>query len=134
MTAKKPDYLKVIAGTVRADRKSPEKPLPPLTSMPVRPSWLSGVEGVREWKRLSSLMMKNQMLNGGNFSVLAHYCGLHDALSNVWLAGNVPHAATLQTYRGLAASLGLLSFAMEPLKGEQRPNKFANNSARNARA
>ena len=133
MSARKPDVLKLIAGTDRRDRMSAEKPLPALTSAPARPSWLTGVEGVREWNRLSKLMMKNQMLNGGNCHVLGHFCGLHDAMSKAWLSETVPTAALMQTYRTLAASLGLLSLSA-PMKNERPANRFANNAAHKNRA
>lgn len=129
MTARKPDALKLIAGTARPDRSAPGVALPLLDSAPPRPCWLKDSEAVSEWDRLIKVMMANRLLNHGNVSVLAQYCALHGNLARMWRNGRQPVAALIGAHRSLASSLGLLSLAApEPVRTANRFAQLAQRS------
>ena len=113
---------------------SRDAPLPALSDLPTRPAWLKSPEAIREFHRLTSFMLTHQLLNSGNVQTVAHLAALHGKIAEMWADGTPPVAALLATYRGMAASLVLLSLAAPPMKNERLVNRFANNAARKTRA
>ena len=125
---RKPEHLKVLAGTTRKDRP-PKPPEPPpedigeefpdaendatidmelvLLPNPPAPVWLPNIHAKREWARLAPLLVKHKLLTVGGLSPLGMLCALHGKIVQLYSAGEAPPAAMLGTYRSLINDFGL---------------------------
>lgn len=129
MTARKPDYLKLLAGTARGDRVAPTTPaLPPLRGVPAAPPWLTNLDAVKEWHRLAPVLTVNRLLTPGNVGLFAQMCALHGRLVEMWTGGATPTAALISAYRALCNELGLSSMTL-PAPAD-KPNRFLTNFKR----
>lgn len=129
MTARKPDHLKLLTGTARADRVAPATPaLPPIDAVPIPPAWLTNLEAVREWHRLAPVMVACKLLNTGNLQILVQVCALHGRLVEMWTAGATPTAALIMAFRKLSNDLGLTN--IQTPTPAAKPNRFLVNRAR----
>lgn len=121
MTARRPDHLKLLAGTARADRAAPETAaLPPIGDAPPAPDWLPNAFAANEWRRLAPVLVANKLLNDGNLNVFAQLCALHGRLVQLWTAGATPTAAMISAFRALSGELGLLSMSLPAAKPKNR--------------
>lgn len=124
MTTRKPASLKLLAGTARADRAAPATPaLPAIDTTPNPPLWLTNVDAVKEWRRLSPILVANHLLHQGNVSLLGQLCALHGRLVEMWTGGATPTAALLSAYRGLYNAMGLSSMALQA-PADPKTNRF----------
>lgn len=91
MSAKKPTNLKVISGTLQPCRSSSATvTLPILTEAPAAPDWLPNAHAIKEWKRLSAILLANKLLTEGALSALAMLCALHGKIVQLYAAGETP--------------------------------------------
>ena len=133
MTARKPDRLKLLAGTARPDRTSPGAPaLPLLDAVPSAPAWLVNLDALREWHRLAPVLVANRLLHAGNLGVFGQYCALHGHLIAAWQSDLTPTAAMLSAYRALSVALGLAGMALSA-PADSKPNRFAEIANRRTR-
>ncbi|MDQ1924556.1 hypothetical protein [Massilia pseudoviolaceinigra] len=133
---RKPDGLKVVAGTERKDRK-PEgnAELPILSDVPPAPDWLPNAHAVREWSRLAAILTANRLLTEGGLSSLGMMCALHGKIVQLYAAGEAPTASMAGTLRNLANDFGLTPVAqgkVKPVGETEKGNKFAGNGKRSA--
>lgn len=129
MTARRPDYLKLLANTARPDRVAAATPaLPPIDAVPIPPAWLTNVQAVREWHRLAPVMVACKLLNAGNLQTLVQVCALHGRLVEMWTGGETPTAALIMAFRKLSNDLGLTSFPTPT--PPSKPNRFSVNGKR----
>lgn len=129
MTCRKPTALKLLASTARPDRIAPAtSALPVLDAVPTPPSWLTNVDAVKEWRRLSPVLVATRLLHEGNVAMLGQLCALHGRLVEMWIGGKTPTAALLSAYRGLCNTLGLSGMVLAP--PADKPNRFANNGTK----
>lgn len=116
--SRKPDALKLIAGTTRPDRAVEGVALPLLTGHTDAPDWLPNAHAVKEWNRLAPILTKARLLTDGGLSALGILCALHGKLVQLWTAGEAPTGALLAAYRGLTNDFGLTPVA----QGKVRPS------------
>ena len=125
MTGRKPDALKLLAGTARRDRAATNVPaLPPVTAVPTPPAWLADLTAVREWHRLAGTLAACKLLTEGNVGTLAQLCALHAKLVSTWNEGLTPKAALISAYRGLSHDLGLTGMATAAPASNTESNRF----------
>jgi phage terminase small subunit len=131
MNRRKPDHLKLLAGTFRPSRAAPEHvELPRVEAVPQPPSWLTNQLAVDEWMRLGQILVANRLLSEAALGPLAILCALHAALAQATSAGATPKASLIAQYRALAGDFGLTLAAQQRLKppapaAAGRPNPFA---------
>lgn len=125
---RKPRALKIIAGTVRADRdRYPVLALPLAESVPEAPSWLPNLHAVREWARLAPALHAAGLLTEVGLSALGMLCALHGRLVQTWSAGESPKIYLIAQYRSLASDFGLTPIAQARMKTQRGPlaqNRF----------
>ncbi|MEQ8409116.1 MAG: hypothetical protein RKH07_12655 [Gammaproteobacteria bacterium] len=105
--ARKPKNLKVVAGTDRKDRDVSEIEIPPVEEMPQAPDWITNAHAVKEWNRLCPILMATKLLTDADLSTLAHLCGLHGKIVQLYAAGEAPTASMITTLRNLQNDFGL---------------------------
>jgi len=134
---KKPPQLKAVAGTGRKDRDTPADDaveLPLVANYPDPPDWLPNPHAVKEWHRLVPILMANRLLTEASLGPLAHLCGLHGKIVQLYAAGEAPTASMTGTLRNLHNDFGLTPIAQGKVRaapnGGITGNEFANNGRR----
>ena len=132
--ARKPSQLKVVAGTDRPDRQyDPPVDLPLVDDVPEAPDWLPNTHAIKEWNRLASILHANGLLTEAGLAPLAHMCGLHGKIVQLYAAGEAPTGHMVAQYRNFANDFGLTPVAQGKVKGSEKEkpgNKFAGNGKR----
>jgi hypothetical protein len=110
---RKPDHLKLVAGTSRPDRIEPTADFraPELTECPEAPAWLKNEHAIAEWKVLAPIFIANGLLTAANTSALGQLCALHGKLVQLWSAGETPTGHLMSQYLNLIKAFGLVSLA-----------------------
>lgn len=103
---RKPNALKVLAGTDRPDRHREEAQFPKPDSFEP-PDFLTGPIAVQIWRDLVELLDGAGVLDAADVRMLAHFCNWDAALVQKWDAGMMPNAAEITQLRLLAADFGL---------------------------
>lgn len=134
---RKPSSLKVIAGTDQPCRALPKDAaaLPVISDVPAAPDWLPNAHAVREWERLTPILVANKLLTEAGLSALGMLCALHGKLVQLWAAGEAPVASMVAQYRSLINDFGLTPVAqgkVRPVASEAQANPFAKNGKRGA--
>lgn len=132
---RKPDHLKVIAGTDQPCRMTPVVELPLCDGVPSAPDWLPNVHAVKEWDRLAPILAANGLLTKAGLSALAMLCALHGKVVQLFAAGEAPTGHMIAQYRNLINDFGLTPVAqgkVKPLGEKEKGNRFANNGKRTA--
>lgn len=125
MTARRPDHLKLLAGTARPDRAAPATPaLPAIEAVPPPPPWMTNLHAVKEWNRLAPVLVACKLLNAGTVGLFAQMCAVHGRLVQMWAEGSTPTAALLSAYRALCNELGLSSMTLPA--AVDKSNRFLN--------
>jgi len=126
---RRPNNLKVIAGTTRADRETPAgAELPLLAETPRAPDWLPNAHAVREWDRLAPMLVANKLLAEADLSALGHLCALHGKIVQLWTAGETPTGHLLAQFNALASAFGLSPAwrsKVKPIGDKDSGNPFA---------
>ena len=122
--------MKVISGTVRADRPEPDGPrLPAIEDVPPAPDWLPNAHAVNEWNRLARILTAHRLLTEAGTGSLAVLCALYGKIQQLYAAGESPTANMIGQYRGLANDFGLTPIAQGKVKpaagGDAAGNRFA---------
>ena len=129
--SRKPEHLKMAAGTSRPDRPPlPSVELPIIDALPPAPDWLPNAHSVKEWERLGPVLVANKLLTDGGLSAFGMLCALHGKLVQLWSAGESPTGHMLAQYRNLINDFGLTPVAqgkVKPLGKESDANPFARN-------
>jgi phage terminase small subunit len=104
----KPQVLKMLAGTWRADREPALKAVAEIAPLgavldapPEPPDWLPTAEAVNEWNRLARFLVEKRSLTEGGLDPLGILCSLHGKLAQMWAAGECPTGYMLAQYRAL---------------------------------
>lgn len=138
---RKPNPLKVIAGTERKDRApvadAPVVELPLVEEVPAAPDWLPNPHAVKEWNRLAPILHANKLLTEASLSTLGQLCALHGKVVQLYAAGEAPVASMVAQLRALSNDFGLTPVAQGKVrpnsgKEENAVNKFARNGRRPA--
>lgn len=130
---KKPHNLKVVAGTARPDRIAPIVELPTIDQVPPPPDWLPNAHAIKEWDRLSPILVANKLLTEAALSTLGQLCALHGKVVQLYAAGESPNASMVAQLRALSNDFGLTPVAqgkVRPHGEEGKGNKFSNNGRR----
>ena len=132
--SRKPSQLKIVAGTDRSDRQyDPPVDLPLVDDVPEAPDWLPNTHAIKEWNRLASILHANGLLTEAGLAPLAHMCGLHGKIVQLYAAGEAPTGHMVAQYRNFANDFGLTPVAQGKVKGSEKEkpgNKFAGNGKR----
>lgn len=131
--SRKPNALKLIAGTTRPDRAVEGVALPLLAGRPDAPDWLPNAHAVKEWHRLAPILTSARLLTDGGLSALGILCALHGKLVQLWTAGETPTGAMLAAYRGLTNDFGLTPVAQGKVtatSANNASNPFTTNGKR----
>jgi phage terminase small subunit len=133
---KKPESLKIIAGTDRKDRVNiPVVEFDPITEVPAAPNWLPNAHAVNEWNRLAPILTVNKLLTDGDLGTLGQLCALHGKIVQLYAAGEAPGASMIGTLRTLQNDFGLSPVArgkVNPVGAtDQKKNTFAGNGKKN---
>lgn len=132
----KPNHLKSVAGTARADRGSNSVvDLPLVSAIPPAPDWMPNSHAVKEWDRLAPILVANKLLTEGGLSALGQLCALHGKVVQLYAAGESPNASLVGTLRNLMNDFGLTPVAqgkVTPSGKEGKENPFASNGKRPA--
>jgi phage terminase small subunit len=132
---RKPNPLKLIAGTDRPDRHANEIDLPLCAAVPSAPDWLANAHAVKEWERLAPILHANGLLTEAGTAALGVLCSLFGKIVQLYAAGESPTGHMLSQFRALANDFGLTPVAQGRIKpsGEKgKGNKFANIGKRTA--
>lgn len=115
---RKPDHLKVVAGTDQPCRRQ-DNPveLPLVAEIPEPPTWLPNAHAKLEFERLAPILFNNKLLTEGGVSALAQLCALHGKIVQMWAAGEAPTGHMMAQYRALTNDFGLTPVA----QGKVRP-------------
>lgn len=129
---KKPEGLKVIAGTDRKDRVNiPVVEFDPLVKAPAPPDWLPNAHAIKEWNRLAPILTINKLLTEADLGTLGQLCALHGKIVQLYAAGEAPGASMVGTLRTLQNDFGLSPVArgkVSPASGAtEKTNSFAGN-------
>lgn len=128
---KKPDHLKLIAGTSRPDRaESGGVELPLIDEVPPAPDWLPNAHAVKEWHRLAPILIANRLLPEAGLSALATLCALHGKIVQLYAAGECPTASMIGQYRAFGNDFGLTPIAASKIRyagNQSTHNPFARN-------
>lgn len=131
---RKPTNLKVVAGTDRKDREpDTHVELPLVSEIPDAPDWLTSPHAIKEWNRLAAILHANGLLTEAGLAPLAHMCGLHGKIVQLYAAGESPTGHMVAQYRNFANDFGLTPVAQGKVKGPEQTkpgNKFAGNGKR----
>lgn len=132
---RKPEALKLVAGTARPDRAIEVTELALVKSCPDAPDWLPNAHSVKEWNRLAPILTNARLLTEGGVSALGTLCALHGKLVQLWAAGEAPNASMLASYRNLINDFGLTPVAqgkVKPIGEKEAANPFTSNGKRTA--
>jgi phage terminase small subunit len=128
--------LKSISGTQQPCRDVVSSvDLPLVKDVPSAPDWLPNAHAVKEWERLSSILVANKLLSEGALSALGHLCALHGKIIQLYAAGEAPTGHMVAQMRNLTNDFGLTPVAqgkVKPVGEEKKGNRFANNGKRPA--
>jgi len=131
---KKPTQLKVISGTERKDRQTPELDIPVIEDVPRAPDWMPNAHAIKEWDRLAPILVANKLLTNADLGSLAQLCALHGKIVQLYAAGEAPTASLIGTLRNLENDFGLSPVARGKVAGlvgdEKKGNRFAGNGKR----
>ena len=135
---RKPESLKQVSGTARADRAAPAHiALPLVSSAPEPPQWLSHPHGLGEWRRLVPILHGAKLLTEASLTSLALLCSVFAAIVRSTEAGNPPTAALLAQYRAFASDFGLTPAHMQKIRplepANPKENRFAQFTAARAK-
>ena len=108
MTGRKPlpTALKMIKGTARKHRMNKNEPKIKQGDIPPCPSWM-GVEGKKEWKRLSTALHDTGIVTALDTSMLAALCQMWGEYVESVKAGEPVSVAHVTQMRLMAAEFGL---------------------------
>lgn len=129
---KKPETLKVIAGTDRKDRVNiPVVEFDPLIVAPQPPDWLPNAHAIKEWNRLAPILTVNKLLTDADLGTLGQLCALHGKIVQLYAAGESPGASMVGTLRTLQNDFGLSPVARGKVtpagNSGERKNSFSGN-------
>jgi phage terminase small subunit len=128
---RKPNRLKVVAGTNRKDRAVTELELPTLDEIPEPPNWLMNPQAIQEWERITVILKNNNMLVDLDLSYLGHLCNLHGSILKLNSVGIPGQTSAYATLRNMLSDFGVGPVArgkVSPVKGSNKPsNPFDNN-------
>ena len=141
-----PHHLKVLQGTARVDRPAPA-PLeqPTYRQLPDAPGFLDA-HGVRYFTEMGEILIANRLLTALSYGPFCVLCALHQKLTVLLSAGELPPGGVLSQYRMLCCEFGMTPASQtrvgpmvgNPLKpgqgGGDPPapgNRFAQNGAQN---
>jgi hypothetical protein len=127
---RRPEHLKLIAGTTRPDRPPDLPPVASdeaLTELPPPPAYLQTDEGKSEWALQGNDLIKSGWLSARRLSALGIYCRLHACILQTWAAGATPSAHMLYQYRGMQKDLGIagMTAPKAPTDADRKPNRWA---------
>lgn len=128
---RKPRALKLLQGTDRKDRRTPEPEYPELDAA-APPDWLTSPDAIAEWKRLEGLLTATRVLTTADVTALGHLCNLHGECLRLYRANIAPHAATLTQLRLYLAEFGMTPASRgraRPSGSDQPKNKFSHLAA-----
>lgn len=124
---RKPTQLKSIAGTERPSRDyAPEVEIPPLDYCPPAPDWMPNAHAVKEWDRLTKILLANKLLTDADLGSLAHMCSLHGKIVQLYAAGEAPTASMVGTLRQLQNDFGLSPVARGKVSATGNTDKPGN--------
>lgn len=126
MTQRKPEALRLLAGTARKDRNYGDIStlLPKIDETPAPPDWLTDATALLEWHRLAPKLTSCGVLRETMVSSLAHLCQLHAVLVRSYASPEPPSAALLSAYTRLAGLFGLTAVDVRRLPvPEPRPRQ-----------
>lgn len=127
--SRKPNALKLVSGTARADREAPVGvELAPVQARPAAPDWLPNAHAVKEWDRLTAILVGMKLLTEADLPILGLLCSLHGKLVQLWAAGECPTGAMIAQYRALANDFGMTPVSrskVKPIGDQDAGNKFA---------
>lgn len=128
---RKPQQLKVIAGTDQPCRRDPVESLfkeEPLQLLPEPPEWLPNDHARREWRRLTPILVANKLLTESSLQSLGILCAVYGKIVQLYAAGEAPIASQLAQYRALAAEFGMTPLSqakMKPAAPAEKTNRFS---------
>jgi len=126
----KPEYLKLIEGTARPDRKT-EELVPQLEGVPERPKWLTG-RARKLWERKVQTYEKRGLNIVGCEDMLAQYCALEaKIIDDYYRRKLIPPASLINALKGLACLFYDAPGVQHDRVGSNpKKNEFANNGHR----
>lgn len=131
---RKPNQLKVVAGTDRPDRQGADPvDLPLVSEIPEAPEWLPNRHAEAEWDRLAGILHANGLLTEAGLGPLGMLCALHGKLVQMWSAGMEPTGHMLAQYRSMVNDFGLTPVAQTKVRASGETKKPGNTFAKNGR-
>ena len=131
---RKPEQLKVVAGTDRADRvPAGGVDHKAIDDLPAPPDWLPNAHAIKEWNRLGPLLVRVNLLTDAGLSAFGQLCALHGKIVQLWAAGEAPTGHMMSQYRALINDFGLTPVSqgkVNPTGEKPKGNAFANTGKR----
>ena len=130
MTARKPNHLKALSGTIQPCRSQTGAMVldeAPLDECPPAPPWMPNAFAVTEWDRLAPILQVNKLLTSSTLQPLGILCACYGKIVQTYAAGSQPTSSDLAQYRGLASEFGLTPAAqakMRPADPGKPRNRF----------
>jgi hypothetical protein len=109
--AKRPEYLKVLSGTDRADRPADASPIAldsVITELPNPPDWVADKEARESWVRLGGDLLKRGLLDEARLELLGFYCSIGAKIKARMSLGEMPTAALVRQHASIGKELRIL--------------------------
>jgi phage terminase small subunit len=105
---KKSDRLKLVSGTYRPDRSSPNAPVhPEITPKHAPPAYVRSPTAKRLWRHLLPILCASRCMTAADVTALAHLCNLHAEVVDADSAGRAVKATTRALLRLCLGDFGL---------------------------
>ena len=118
--------LKILAGTDRPYRRTPELQLPPPDNLPLPPQFLD-VRGAQEFTRVAEILKNSRILAAEDFGILTAYAALWSSIVRNLENGVEVKPSMFTAFRQYSGELGLSPASrakLPPPPEPKRPNPF----------
>lgn len=126
---RRPEYLKVLSGTVRADRPPEVAAIPQdqvMTELPPPPEWMPNEIAKQEWANIGGELLKRGLLAVDRLMTLGIYCATSGKIAQKYQAGDIPTAHMLSQFTKLGKELGIIGNTTK----QQQPEKATASTSR----
>lgn len=126
--ARKPNAMKLVAGTQQKCREREEISIEPVAQRPEPPDWLPNDDARQEFARLVDVLFPLGLINKANQSAVAICAGVCGQIMQGFRDREPPTAAMVASYHSLLSAFGATpatASKVTPKGDAKKVNKFA---------